>query len=564
LPAVRHVLAVSLFAVVATVLTGSVLGDPTRDALGHPDNDVWNHVWGYWWVWDCLTSGRLPLRTELLNWPLGGTLWYIDIFGVLLTLPVQGLAGPVAAYNAACWGNLVLCGVGAYLLALSVSGSWPGAVLAGVCYLSSPHFVAQAYNGISETLAGGWLPLSLLAFRRALAAPTLRSGALGGAAWGVATLANWYYGLFSGLILAIWLARPAWEALGRRRVPNIGPLACGALAALAIIAGPFSLFLASMSAADAVVTRDPAFNWTTLILHNMTDAEALVHPGKFYSPDLKVTFDEGLIVVVYLGHALLWPALAALAGGWRRLARPWGVLFVLFTLFTLGPFLYAHGDYLQVFGGWIPMPFLLFFKLFPMFSRISHAYRFIVGGSLCLSVLVAITVRSVGSRGAWVAAVIGGARLAETMWLSPAVWPIPTSRLDVPAVYASLSGGAVLEMPVGIPTLARARYVAHQVVHRQPVPYGLNDPTPKFLYWNRYGHYLLELERSTVALLPVDMPWVDIALGRRELLDAGLRWIVLHRDPYPAPQYAKIAHFLDITATPVFADGALRVYRLDP
>jgi hypothetical protein len=144
------------------------------------------------------------------------------------------------------------------------------------------------------------------------------------------------------------------------------------------------------------------------------------------------------------------------------------------------------------------------------------------------------------------------------------VWPIPTSRLDVPAVYASLSGGAVLEMPVGIPTLARARYVAHQVVHRQPVPYGLNDPTPKFLYWNRYGHYLLELERSTVALLPVDMPWVDIALGRRELLDAGLRWIVLHRDPYPAPQYAKIAHFLDITATPVFADGALRVYRLDP
>ena len=26
--------------------------------VGHPGNDTWNHVWGYWWVAEELLSGR--------------------------------------------------------------------------------------------------------------------------------------------------------------------------------------------------------------------------------------------------------------------------------------------------------------------------------------------------------------------------------------------------------------------------------------------------------------------------------------------------------------------------
>ena len=60
-----------------------------------------------------------------------------------------------------------------------------------------PHLMGQAYNGISETLMVGFLPLALLAMR-ALHSPSRRTAVIAGATW-TAALANWYYGLFAGL-----------------------------------------------------------------------------------------------------------------------------------------------------------------------------------------------------------------------------------------------------------------------------------------------------------------------------------------------------------------------------
>ncbi|MDP2312948.1 MAG: hypothetical protein Q8P41_08585 [Pseudomonadota bacterium] len=560
----------------ATFLCAPILGDPTGRALGHPSNDVWNHVWGFWWVATELAAGRLPVTTNLLAWPAGGSLWFIDTFNVIATLPVAFLAGPVAAYNAAIFGNFVLCGVGAYVLALRVARSRAGATLAGVAFMSCPHLLGQAYNGISETLSAGWLPLALAAFLAAREAPRAGRAALAGAAFGVCAFANWYYGLFAAMVIGAVLA---WDLVGavRGRSPREWRLGdtrravlslaiAGGVAAL-VAGGPFTLFYLSMGAADAVVTRDRAFVWMTLVMHNMTDLVSLVRPGKHYSPDLKAQFDEDLLVIVYLGHALVWPALATVWGGWRRFARPWALFAGAFVLLTLGPFLYVAGAYVEVGGQWIPLPFLTLFDAFPLFSRISHAYRFVVGASLALAVMLAWVVRDLGQRGIPVvaaAAWLGAMRLVEALWLSPAVFPLPTADTRVPEVYATLDGGAVLDLPVSLPVLARSRYGMYQIVHGQPVPYGLNDPSPLYLYVNRYTRYLIELERSTIAVLPVEMPMLDLALGQQDLRDRGLRWIVLHRAEYPAAQYAKVAQLLDLTATPTWDDGTTRVYRIGP
>ncbi|MBM4391485.1 MAG: hypothetical protein FJ090_10230 [Deltaproteobacteria bacterium] len=562
-------------ALLAALAFAEALVDPTRQAIGHPANDVWNHVWGYWWVARELAGGELPLHTDLLNWPTGGSLWFIDAFGAVATLPVQFLFGPVAAYNVANWAQLWLCGIGAYVLALRVSGSWAGAFAAGVAYMSSPHLLAQAYNGISETLAAGWLPLAITAMLAAAESPTPQRGALAGLTWACTVLANWYYGLFAGMALGaivlngVWgwwprrLRGADWLAL-RRGLVTIGG---GVLVGAGIAAWPFALFVSSMHADDAVVTRNPGFVWMTLIFHNMTDAVTLVRPGKYYSPDLKAVFDEDLIVVVYIGHALLWPALAVLASRQRKLAWPWVVFAAIFLLFTLGPYLYVAGDYVQFLGGWIPLPFLGMFHVFPMFDRVAHAYRFIIGVYLALSVMLALAIRAARMHGLPempVVAAILVSRVVETAAFSPAVLPVPASTVDVHPAYAGLDGGAVLDLPVGLPVLSRSTYMIAQIVHQQPVPYGLNDPTPPYIYYNHYGQYLLELERSTVALTPPRLPWLDIELGRREMARRGLRWIVLHLDSYPKPQAAKLAKFLDLTATPHYADESLRVYRLDP
>ena len=86
------------YAAVATLVCATVLPDPLRLALGMSGNDVWNHIWGYWWVADCIARGELPIHTDLLGWPTGGSLWFIDTFDAVITLPIQWLAGPVAAW----------------------------------------------------------------------------------------------------------------------------------------------------------------------------------------------------------------------------------------------------------------------------------------------------------------------------------------------------------------------------------------------------------------------------------------------------------------------------------
>lgn len=548
---------------VALLLVHPVLGDPTRLALGDPRNDVWNHVWGYAWVADCVAEGRLPLHTELLNWPRGGSLWFIDLLGALLTLPVQWVAGPVAAYNASYLLNWVLCGLGAYALALQVSGSRPGAILAGVAYMATPQLLGQATNGISETLAAGWLPLALLALRHGWASPSAKKGALVGAVFALTALANWYYGLFAAMVALGLLLREPFQRGRRKLAPMLGS---ATVVGGALVAAPLALFLGSIGAEDALVQRDSAFNWSTLVLHNMTDALALVHPGKFYSPDLRESFGEHLIVVVSIGHALLWPALAALALAWREV-RWWWAMALGFTVLTLGPYLYVSGDYLQVSGGWVPLPFLALFEWVPGFSTISHPYRFAVGTSLALSVVLAVLVQKLGERGLQphlVALVLGLGRLTESLVGTAAVFPVPVARAEIPDLYASLDGGAVWDLPIGIGVLERSQYGLFQLAHHQPIPYGLNDHIPLLLWTNRFARTLIELESSELATLPAELPWLDIELGRRALVEDGMRWIVLHRSGYASHQYPRVAGFLDQVAEPVYDEGDLRVYRLEP
>jgi len=562
---------VGLFLLVTLGWLAPVLPALGTRALGHPGNDVWNHIWGYWEVAQSLTAGHLPIHTDLLAWPHGGALWFIDTFDAVLTLPIQWLAGPVVAYNLGIGLNVLLCGIGAYVLALDVSASWAGALFAGVAYMSAPHLLGQAYNGITETMAAGWLPLAIAACRRATHDPRPGRAALAGLAFGLNAVANWYYGMFAGIALGGLLLRalaalPGSPAAGRRVQRGAFALLVGALVTGLVVAGPFLLFLQSMAAPDAIVTRDPSFVWMTLVMHNMTDVVALFHPGRFYSPDLKAAFDEDLIVVIYLGFSLLVPAAIALLGPLRRRAGSWGALTLVYLVLTLGPFLYVGGRYLVVDGRWLPLPFLALFKWFPLFSRISHAYRFSLAVTLGLAVLSSLAIAAAERRGRRAGLAVGAlifARLVETAGLSSAVVPIPWSDTSLAPIYHQLTGGAVLDLPVTMPVLARSQWIISQLSHGQPIPYGLNDPLPYYLYVNHYTRYLVELERSQVALLPPVVPSLDLVAGRAEATSRGLRWIVIHKDAYPTAQYRKVAQLLDETATAFYDDDALRIYRLD-
>ncbi len=563
----------------AIIATWPFVTDPGGALLGHPGNDVWNHVWGYWWVAEELKAGRLPLQTDLMHFPETSRLFFIDSFGAVLTLPVQLLAGPVAAYNTACFFSFWTAGFGAWLLCRHVVGGLAGpgaetdraALLGAAAYALAPHLMAQAYNGISETLNAAGLPLCTWAVLRLYERPNLRSAGVMAVVAGVSMLANWYFGLFAamgaGLCLAgmaIWRRqRVHWQALP-------APLALAGAGAAAIFGPVLIGFSSTLEGEGAMVTRDREFVWKQLISHNVTDIVTFFHPGKFYSPDLKARHGEDLLIVTYLGWVLI--GLAAL--GVRRLPRwrdsaPWLLWIGFFTVMTLGPYLYVGGAHLLVQGRRIPLPFLAFFDALPMFERISHPFRFVMGSTLGLAVLGTAGLRSLPPQVArWGQPLALLAVVLEFLLASPAPWPLPRASAAIPPIYAQIAAdpepGAVLDLPALVPNLERAVYLYYQTQHGRPGPYALNEPMPEVLNRSHLIRALLVAEGGRIDRLPPMLGELDLIVAGRSLARLGFRYVVVHGALYPPSRLAMTLTLLRVSLGPETAqEGSSYLWLLE-
>lgn len=563
--------------VLAIGLTWPVALYPDTLLVGHPGNDTWNHVWGYWWVSESLANGEWPRHTSLLSYPTGGTLYFIDTIQVVLSYPVIRLWGPAVAFNLVLIFGLALSAFSAWLLARHLTSDGIAAYVALVIYGASPHLLGQAYNGISETVCAGWMPLTLYFLIRLMESPTwFRALALGIAA-GLCMLTSWYYGLFAALGSAILLM---WHGARQPYVVDWRGFAPRVLASLgvagAMIWPAFRAFQSSLGAEDALVTRDPEFVEASLLNHNITDVVALVRPGKTPSPDLFALYGEELLIVIYIGWVGLFFAGAAL--WWTRSKKrwaPWVWLGLLFAMFSLGPYLNVGGEYLEYGGKKVPLPFLAFYKAMPIFDRISHPFRFVVGLNLAVGLVASIGFRHLLRHRSqrfrtMCVSILAVLVLCETRFGSPASIPIPTSDGRIPEAYTEMTQdpveGAVLDIPLTVPNLERAIYVWYQSEHGRPVPWGLNDPMPKRLLENRLVTTLIRMEASRAWYLPPHLPQLDILVGTRSLARQGYRYVVVHTYLYPFFKARKIEALLTgaIGEPEEWTEDGLLVYRLDP
>lgn len=544
---------------VALALLAPVASAPATLAIGHPETDTFNHVWGYWHTRAALLTLVSPFRGLGLSWPSGGALWFIDQLGATLTLPVNLAGGPVLAYNLWLLLHLVGAGLATFALGRRLALSVPAAALAGLAFETTPHLLGQLYNGISETATVGTLPLCLVAALRMREAPGLRRGGELGLALSLSALGSWYYGLFSALGVAGLILRDAWRTPRRWARPAAwgGLLAAGATL-LTLVGPPFLLFRQTLMAPGALVRRDESFVALTLAGHNQVDLWSFFRPGRTYSPDLRALYDEALITVVYAGWTLLVAGAIALwrgrdHGPARALAAVALVCFVL----AQGPWLYVSGSWVALPGGEpTPLPFLVLTQLVPGFASMSHAFRFAVPMGLALSLLAGLAVDAAPRGRAAIAGALGLTWAIELLIASPAVLPLPVSRVEAPACYAALTytadwaplprDGAVLDLPVSLQVLARGRYAGWQTRHGLGIPYGLNDPTPAALKDNRLALAIIGLERSSVDTVGSTLPALDLALGARDLGNRGYKAIAVHGDLYPPEVRARVLELLRI------------------
>lgn len=186
-----------IYVLLSLVFTFPLVLNFTGYVIGDLEGDMWKHLWGMWWVkLNLVEQNTLPLYTDLLNYPYGGALFFIDPMNGLLATPLQLLWPPTVVYNLLVLFNLVLGCVGAFCLARSLTRNPYASFFAGAVYGFSAYMMAYITSGVTEAINIGWIPFFALFFIRMVHNNRLSDAVRAGVAFALATIGCWYYGSF--------------------------------------------------------------------------------------------------------------------------------------------------------------------------------------------------------------------------------------------------------------------------------------------------------------------------------------------------------------------------------
>lgn len=514
----------------------------TTHILAYPDQEAASHIWGHW---AALHLGQVPtLRTTLQQYPDGIALVLVDPLNVI-PFAVGWPLGVAAAYNTVLYAGLICMGTAGALLARLTGGRpWLGAVAAMAC----PTVVANASDGITEGFSVGVVGIFLAALLHARRTPGWRPIAGAAVALGLTPWAGPYnavWAAFLGLTIATTTAvERDWGALRRVATIGIGGLLMGLPVGHAIFFHrDAQLPGGSDRAGLPALAETPTF--TRGRLQTGSDLLEPWLPGP-------LTGDTDVVShTTYLGVVVLCAALYAVYRAPRR-TWPWLAGGAAFASLSLGPWLYLAGRALRIGDAPLAAPAGLLILAVPLFGRLTRWYR---AGAVA-TILLAPVVARVG-RTPTRAALLATAIVADTVLLAPLAWPLHAT--EPPSVDAFLSlaqDGALLELPpatAGVPPPGQWRdhSALLQVSHGHPaggalMGLGVSQPA-------RVGSMVMsELFRGQGLSTK----------KRHDLLDAGFRYLVIHRRfrVLPAVSEARVEACL---GPPIALTADTRIHDLD-
>ncbi|HMA37578.1 MAG TPA: hypothetical protein VKY74_24200 [Chloroflexia bacterium] len=488
------------FVLVAGLFTWPLAAHLTT-AIPGDGKDGWMEAWTLWWVALALRSGQNPFHTGLLFHPYGADLYLHTLMPLdgLLTLPVQIVGGPVAAYNAGVFLALATSAWGAYLLArdrlraAGVAGAgWRGALpalAAGLLFGFSPYMADHLLSHLNLLSAAG-IPLTVWALLRAAEADPgagapggprdrrrrlpWRASGLAALSLGGTALCEWQYILF----LALGTGLAGLVLLARRRGGQlVGPALAWGLFLLGmspIIAGGLQQIGQVSAASVAGFATDVTTYSADLLAYLVPSpfhpwwgawAAGVLHalPGTLIEKVMFPTY-TGLILAgigLEVGRRRGWPV-----GGWAAAAAA-------FLVLSLGPGLQVAGRPLPV-----PLPGWLLYQL-PIANLTRAPGRFVVMVLLAVAVLAAFGLAALlepapaaagrapaGRRGQGILALLAVGLLGLELWPAPyrlAAWDVPPGEQVLPGLAP---GTAVFDIPYG---RYESAYLEAQMAHGQPL-----------------------------------------------------------------------------------------------
>ena len=313
--------------------------------VAHDAGDPVLNAWILWW-----STKAVPLTDAWWNapifYPAPGTLAFSEhLLGLApISAPIIGLTGnALFGYNVALLAGYVLCGLGAYFLAYTITRRHDAAFVAGVAYAFAPYRLAQVPH--IQVLTSYWMPVCLAALHRYDRESATRWAAVAAGTWLMQSLSNGYFFFFFSVLLGCWLL---WFAPGRWPIAKLARLAAW-FAGAAIVLAPTLLgykrilvdtygFTRGLAAAQtysadvASLLHATAELWLWGWLHVLQKPEGELFPG--------VTLV--LLAMLALVFANPFAGAGSSSRAQVRLRRVFAGLFVVLLVATALPLVYGR------------------------------------------------------------------------------------------------------------------------------------------------------------------------------------------------------------------------------
>ncbi len=174
--------AAGAYALIACALTFPLIFRLNSSVYGfydHISTDLFASIHYYfWWMRESLGSMTSPLVNPLFNYPFGARMFLANFTGFVMA-PVSLALGHLASYNLVILGNLVLSGLGMFLLVRHLTRSVAAGFVAGVVYAFCPNMLVRSYTTFDSTQVQ-WIPFYTLYVIRFMEDRTWKSAILAG------------------------------------------------------------------------------------------------------------------------------------------------------------------------------------------------------------------------------------------------------------------------------------------------------------------------------------------------------------------------------------------------
>ncbi|GBD15431.1 hypothetical protein HRbin26_00321 [bacterium HR26] len=512
-----HLLAAAAFVVLALVVTWPLARDPVHRPVswGDPVFQAWTLAWDvHAWRTD-----PLGVFDANIFYPYRNTLAYSDhLFGqALMVAPVLLITeNPILADNVATWLALALSGLAMYALVLDLAGSRAAGLLAGIAYAVAAPRLAHLEH--LHLLSAQWLPLGVLAARRALRQGSFRWAAVLGLVVVAQGLSGIYYFAFLGVLLAVVLGFGLLFERSRRALLGAAWSVLACLVALAVLLPTLLPYWQVHQELGAERTPAEVAQWSA----RPGDYLAVSPSHRLYGDLLGSRFHRHLEQDLFPG--LLVGALALIGlterrGGWAR----WALLALVGVSVAFSFGISAHA-----LGRELPLPYRVLYEYVPGFKAIRVPARFGLLALVGLAALAGLGVARLVERLAAhrPVAALGGialaaALLAEGMHVVAVSDPLPVTHAELQRpdyAWMQANPAPAIELPMGEGVVASAWPNYWSTFHWNPLVNGYSGITPPAYY--AFRDRMRDFpSQETIALLQ----------------GIGVRTVAYHADPSRPP-----------------------------